>query len=251
MPATPPFPPPQSDQPLPSGGFAATHWSVVLSAARGSETPRAAAAMAELCRVYWYPLYAYVRRRNYDTHEAEDLTQEFFARLLAKNYLANVDRRKGKFRAFLLAAMKHFLSDEWDRSRAQKRGGGRAIVPLDAADADSRYSREPAHDLTPEKLFERQWAIAVLQQVLARLRTEFAAENKARLFDRLEPFLMGDSAATHAQAAAELGMTENAVKKAVHRLRRRFRQQLREEIAHTVASPEEIDEEIQYLMRCL
>jgi len=251
VPATPQLPPPQADQSPSSGGFAATHWSVVLSAARGSETPRAAAAMAELCRIYWYPLYAYVRRRGYDTHEAEDLTQEYFARLLAKNYLADVDRRKGKFRAFLLAAMKHFLADEWDRSRAQKRGGGKTIVPLDGAYADSRYSREPAHDLTPEKLYERQWAIAVLQQVLARLRTEFVAEEKATLFDRLEPFLMGDSATTQAQAAAELGMTENAVKKAVHRLRRRFRQELRDEIAHTVASPEEIDEEIQYLMRCL
>ena len=207
--------------------------------------------MAELCRIYWYPLYAYVRRRNYETHEAEDLTQEFFARLLAKNYLADVDRRKGKFRAFLLAAMKHFLADEWDRSRAQKRGGGKVIVPLDGAYADSRYSREPAHDLTPEKLYERQWAIAVLQQVLARLRTEFVAEKKSLLFDGLEPFLMGDSAMTHAQAAAELGMTENAVKKAVHRLRRRFRQRLREEIAHTVTGPEEIDEEIHYLMGCL
>jgi RNA polymerase sigma-70 factor (ECF subfamily) len=244
---------PQSnaDQNASSGGFAATRWSVVLSAARGTETPRAEAAMAELCRIYWYPLYAYVRRRNYEIHEAEDLTQEFFARLLMKNWLADVDRQKGKFRAFLLAALKHFLADEWDRSRAQKRGGGKIIVPLDGAYADSRYSREPAHDLTPEKLFERQWAIAVLQQVLARLRTEFAAEEKAMLFDRLEPFLMGDSSVTQAEAAAELAMTENAVKKAVHRLRRRFRQQLREEIAHTVASPEEIDEEIQYLMRCL
>ena len=244
------------EQMSPSGssdaaGFAATHWTLVLSAARGSETPRAAAAMAELCRSYWYPLYAYVRRRNIDAHEAEDLTQEFFVRLIAKNYLADVDRRKGKFRAFLLAAIKHFLADEWDRSRAQKRGGGRVLVSLDGADADIRYRREPAHDLTPEKLYERQWAIAVLQKVLARLREEFLAEGKAMLFDRLEPFLAGERATTHAQAAAELKMTENAVKKAVHRLRRRFRQGLREEIAHTVASPEEIDEEIHYLLRCL
>jgi RNA polymerase sigma factor (sigma-70 family) len=234
-----------------AAGFAATHWTVVLSAARGSGTPRAAAAMAELCRTYWYPLYAYVRRRNYDAHEAEDLTQEFFVRLIAKNYLADVDRQKGKFRAFLLAAMKHFLADEWDRSRAQKRGGGQVIVPLDGADADTRYSREPAHDLTPEKLYERQWAIAVLQKVLARLREEFLAEGKAVLFDRLEAFLAGGTTTTHAQTAAELGLTENAVKKAVHRLRRRFREGLREEIAHTVASPEEIDEEIHYLLRCL
>ncbi len=236
---------------LDAAGFAATHWTIVLSAARGSETPRAAAAMAELCRTYWYPLYAYVRRRNYDAHEAEDLIQEFFVRLIAKNYLADVDRQKGKFRAFLLAAMKHFLADEWDRSRALKRGGGQVIVPLDGVDADTRYSREPAHDLTAEKLHERQWAIAVLQKVLARLREEFLVEGKTGLFDRLEAFLMGGAATTHAQAAAELGLTENAVKKAVHRLRRRFRQRLREEIAHTVESPDEIDEEIHYLLRCL
>ena len=163
-----------------SPDFSATHWSVVLSAARGSETPQAVAAMAELCRLYWYPLYAYVRRRNHDAHEAEDLTQEFFARLLAKNYLADVDRRKGKFRAFLLAAMKHFLADEWDRSRAQKRGGGKTIVPLDGAGADSRYSREPSQDLTPEKLYERQWAIAVLQQVLALHPSQLTLEELVR-----------------------------------------------------------------------
>jgi RNA polymerase sigma-70 factor (ECF subfamily) len=201
--------------------------------------------MAELCRIYWYPLYAFVRRRGHHSHEAEDLTQEFFVRLLAKDYLASVDPGKGKFRAFLLAAMKHFLADQWDRSRAQKRGGGQVIVPLDGADA--RYSREPAHDLTPERLYERQWAIAVLQRVLARLREESRAEGKALLFDRLEPYLAGEATTTYAPVAAELGLND----KAVHSLRRRFRQRLREEIAHTVESPDEIDEEIHYLLRCL
>ena len=232
--------------------FAATRWTMVLQAAGGAAQPRAAEAMAELCRVYWYPLYAFIRRRGHESHEAEDLTQEFFARLLTKDYLAAVDPAKGKFRSFLLVALKHFLADQWDRSQAQKRGGGRIIVPLDRVCADTRYGREPAHDLTAEKLYERQWALTVLEQVLARLRGEFLAEGKAVLFDGLEGFLVrGETSKTYAQAGSELGMTESAVKKAVHRLRRHFRRLLREEIAHTVASAEEIDEEIHYLLRCL
>ncbi len=232
--------------------FAATRWSVVLQAARGSTQAGAAAAMAELCRVYWYPLYAFVRRCGQESHEAEDLTQEFFARLLAKDYLAGVDPAKGKFRSFLLAALKHFLADEWDRSRAQKRGGGQMIVPLDRVRADTRYGQEPAHDLTPEKLYERQWALTVLEQVLARLREEYVAGEKSELFDGLEKLSMGgETAETYAQAGAKLKMSENAVKVACHRLRRRFRQRLWEEIARTVASPGEVDEEIHYLLRCL
>ncbi len=158
----------------------------MLAARRGNVSHTAAEALAELCRIYWYPLYAYVRRRGYDTHQAEDLTQEFFLRLLAKNYLAGVDRRKGKFRAFLLASLKHFLANEWDRCQAQKRGGGQVIVPLDAIRAEGRYRLEPAHNLTPEKLFEQQWAITVLEQVLARLQAEFAAEGKEALIRSTE-----------------------------------------------------------------
>jgi len=233
-------------------GFAATRWTMVLAAARGEPSPRAAEAMAELCRVYWYPLYAFVRRRGHDTHEAEDLTQEFFARLLAKNYLAGVDRQKGKFRAFLLAAMKHFLANEWDRSQAQKRGGGQLPIRLDTLDAESRYSLEPAYSLTPEKLFERQWALTVLEQVLTRLQAEFTAAGKEPVFNGLKRFLTaGRQSAGYAWAAGELGISEGAVKVAVHRLRRRYRELLREEIAQTVAGPEEIDDEIRYLLSCL
>ena len=147
-----------------AAGFAATRWTLVLAAARGNLTPRAAEAMAELCRLYWYPLYAYVRRCGHETHEAEDLTQEFFLRLLAKNFLIGIDREKGKFRAFLLASLKHFLANEWDRSQAQKRGGGQTVLPISTADAEDRYRLEPWHDLTPEKLFERRWALTVLDQ---------------------------------------------------------------------------------------
>jgi RNA polymerase sigma factor (sigma-70 family) len=224
----------------------------VLAAADGRASPRAAEAMEELCRAYWFPLYAYVRRRGHETHEAEDLTQEFFLRLLAKNCLAGVDRRKGKFRAFLLASLKHFLANEWDRCHAEKRGGGQTAISLDALKAESRYQLEPAHNLTPERLFERQWAIAVLDRVLARLQAEFAAEGKQAAFERLKPFLAaGRHSGGYAQVAAELEMTEGAVKTAVHRLRRRYRQLLRDEIAQTVAGPEEIDEEIRYLLATL
>lgn len=225
----------------------------MLAAARGSVSPCAAEAMAELCRVYWYPLYAYVRRRGYDVHEAEDLTQEFFLRLLAKNYLAAADREKGKFRAFLLASLKHFLANEWDRAEAQKRGGGQVILGLDTLSAESRYRLEPWHDLTPEKLFERQWALTVLDQVLGRLGAEsHVLDGRQAVFDRLKQFLTGSHrSASYAEVAAELEMTEGAVKVAVHRLRRRYRQLLRDEIAQTVAGPEEIDDEIRYLLSCL
>ena len=209
--------------------------------------------MAELCRVYWYPLYAYIRRRGHDTHESEDLTQEFFLRLLDKKYLAQVDRQKGKFRAFLLASLKHFLANDWDRSKTQKRGGGLTVIAFDGLDAESRYRQEPAHNLTPEKLFERQWALTVLDRVLARLQAESVVlDGGPAVFGCLKQFLTGGrSPGGYALVGAELGMTEGAVKTAVHRLRRRYRQLLRDEIAQTVAGPEEIDDEIRYLTSCL
>ncbi len=244
--------PPSTTGPSDAAGFAATRWTLVLAAARGNPTSRAAEAMAELCRLYWYPLYAYVRRRGHDIHEAEDLTQEFFLRLLAKNYLLGIDRQKGKFRAFLLASLKHFLANEWDRSQAQKRGGGQTILPISAADAENRYRSEPWHDLTPEKLFERRWALTVLDHALARLQTALAFEGKQAVFERLKPFLTaGRETSDYAAAAADLQTTAGAVKTAVHRLRRRYRQLLRDEIAQTVASAAEIDEEIRYLFACL
>jgi RNA polymerase sigma factor (sigma-70 family) len=232
-----------------AAGFAATRWSVVLAAARGGDSPPAADALAELCRTYWYPLYAYIRRRGYETHEAEDLTQDFFTRLLAKDYLAGVAREKGKFRSFLLVALKHFLANEWDRAQAQKRGGGKAIIALDALTAENRYRLEPADTLTPERLFEQQWALTVLEQTLDRLQAEFVANGKRELFETLKRFLTGDGQpSSYAEVGAELGMSAGAVKVAVHRLRRRYRQLLRDQIAQTVASPDEIDEEIHYLL---
>ncbi len=234
-----------------SAGFAATRWTVVLAAADQRDAPAAADALAELCRTYWYPLYAFIRRRGYESHAAEDLTQEFFARLLDKRLLAGADREKGKFRAFLLAAVKNFLANEWDRSRAQKRGGGRAVVAWDALSAEARYQLEPAHELTPERLFERRWALGLLDQVLARLQDEFDEGGKARLFDALKGTLAGGMIETYAAIADRLGISEVAVKVAVHRLRRRYRELLRAEIAHTVADPAEIDEEIRHLLNCL
>jgi RNA polymerase sigma-70 factor (ECF subfamily) len=217
---------------------------MVLTARQG-ESPQAARALEELCRTYWYPLYAYVRRRGYDAHEAEDLTQEFFARLLAKNYLADVHREKGKFRSFLLASLKHFLANEWDRALAKKRGGGHTIISLDA---ETRYRQEPKDELSADKLLDRQWAIALLDQVLARLGTEYTDAGKSEVFEQLKDSLTGArDSIPYAAIAAKLGTTEGAVKVAVHRLRQRYRKLLREEIAHTVASPAEIDEEIRHL----
>ena len=234
-----------------AAGFAATHWTVVLAAARGQTSSRAAEAMAELCRIYWYPLYAFLRRRGHEVHEAEDLTQEFFTRLLGEHFLANVDRQKGRFRAFLLASLKHFLSDQRDRAHAQKRGGGRAVVSLDSLDAETRYRLEPAQDLTPEKMFEKQWALALLEHVLSRLHAEMVAEGKSALFEALKDTLTGARSLTYAAIGAELGMSEGAVKVAAHRMRRRYRDLLREEIAQTVASSDEIGDEIRYLCRAI
>jgi len=224
----------------PTGRFAATRWTIVLAAGHGA-SPQAGRALEELCRTYWYPLYAYVRRRGYESHEAEDLTQEFFARLLAQNYLADVDRERGKFRSFLLASLMHFLANEWDRAHAQKRGGGQVLVSLDA---ETRYQREPVDEASADKLLDRAWAVALLDQVLARLE----AESEPKQFAALKPFLTaGRDAIPYAEVAGKLGTTEGAVKVAVHRLRKRYRALLREEIAHTVASPSEIDEEIRHL----
>jgi len=230
------------------GAFALTRWTLVLAAAEGGDVSGSRKALGDLCAIYWFPLYAYVRRRGHDVPEAEDLTQEFFSRLLAKNYLADADRRKGKFRSFLLASLKHFLANEWDRKHAAKRGGGRAVLSLDLLGAETRYGpTEPVDHLTPDKIFERQWALTVLEQALARLRAEFAAEGKDELFGELKQFLTAAGAESHAEVAAKCGMSEGAVKVAVHRIRHRYRQVLRSEIAQTVATPEEVDEEIRSL----
>jgi RNA polymerase sigma factor (sigma-70 family) len=237
--------------------FATTHWSMVVSAgghgdgAGGDRSPEASQALAALCANYWFPLYAFVRRAGHSAEDAQDLTQEFFVRLLAQRFFAKADRQKGKFRSFLLAAMKHFLADQWDREHAQKRGGTRAVISFDSLSAETRYRLEPATDLTPEKMFEKQWALSLLEQVLSRLDAELVAEGKSALFEALKDTLTGARPATYAAIGAELGMSEGAVKVAAHRMRRRYRDLLREEIAQTVASSDEIGEEIRYLLSCL
>jgi RNA polymerase sigma factor (sigma-70 family) len=228
--------------------FTTTHWSVVLSA-REHNSPQAAAALEKLCRTYWYPLYAYVRRQGHDEPSAKDLTQEFFVRLLHKNRLDHVQREKGRFRSFLLASVKNFLSDEWDKGRAQKRGGGQTLLSLDDDTAEDRYQLEPADNLTPDKLFEQRWAHTLLDEAKTRLKEEYAQAGKADFYERLRVFEAADPGApTYAQVAAEFGLTESAVKSAAHRLRQRYGELVREEVAHTVDSPEEVDSEIRYLI---
>jgi RNA polymerase sigma-70 factor (ECF subfamily) len=226
--------------------FATTHWSMVLSAGE-ADSPEADQALARLCKSYWYPLYAYVRRQGYKPEEAQDLTQEFFARLLAKNYLKSLDRQKGKFRSFLLAAMEHFLAKEWRDARRLKRGGGRPILSLDEQDVEARYLIEPAEEMTAERIFERRWAFTVLEQAIQRLREEFAAAGKGALFESLQGFLSGEKTA-YAQLESRLDMSEGAIKVAVHRMRQRYGDLLRQEIANTVSAPEDVDEEVRYLI---
>jgi RNA polymerase sigma factor (sigma-70 family) len=229
-----------------AGVFATTHWSLVLAAAGNS--PAARQALAALCQTYWYPLYAYARSRGHRVEDAQDLTQEFFARLLARNWLERADRDKGRFRSFLLGAMNHFLADEWDKLRTQKRGGGMTFLPLEFETAESRYSREPFHNATPENEFEHRWAIALLEHVVNRLRLEYENDGRAVLFALLNPCLVGDRTdQPYAEIALKLGSSEGTVKSAVHRLRQRYRQLLREEIASTVGGPGEVEDELRHL----
>jgi RNA polymerase sigma-70 factor (ECF subfamily) len=234
-----------------SAAFATTQWSVVLSA-RQTADPAADRAMEALCRTYWYPIYAYIRHRGHDAIQAEDLTQDFFLRLLDKNYLAQVDPKKGRFRSFLLVAINHFLSNHRDYTRAVKRGGRIAFVALDETNAEGRYTREPATHRSPEKLFEQRWAIALLEQVLSKLRVEFSEKGNTALFEELRTYLTGSNAALpYAAQAARLGKTEAAIKMAVLRMRQRYGELLREEIAQTVATAEEVEDEIRHLFTVL
>jgi RNA polymerase sigma-70 factor (ECF subfamily) len=229
---------------VPAGGphFVTTHWSVVLRA--GGDD----AALGELCRAYWYPLYAYVRRLGKSPQDAEDLTQAFFARLLEKNYIAAADQEKGRFRTFLLIALKRFLANEWDREHAQKRGGFQTIVSIDHDLAETRFSAEPAHAEQPDVLFERQWAMALLEQVMARLQSEYTDTGRGELFGHLRACLTRDEAAlSYVEIGTRLDMSDAAVKMAVQRLRARYRELLREEIAKTVASPDDIEDELRHL----
>ena len=228
--------------------FATTRWSLVLNAAH-PDSPEADHALAELCRLYWYPLYAHVRRFGYDPDTSRDLTQEFFVRLLEKNYLSTADRRRGRFRGFLLTAFKCFLANEWDRAMAQKRGGGCELVWLDALSAEERYRFEPVDTLTADQIFDRRWALDLLARVRDQLATEFAAAGKDDRFQALEQFLPGaQPIESQATVAARLGLNENAVKQEVHRLKKRYVELLRAEIAQTVAHPDEVDDEIRHLV---
>jgi RNA polymerase sigma-70 factor (ECF subfamily) len=242
-------PPAEADQ------FHTTHWSLVVRAqgvSRGLDggSTLAHAALARLCELYWYPLYAFVRRQGHRPHDAQDLTQEFFARLLAKGWLAEVQQDQGRFRSWLLAAMKHFLSNEWDRLKAQKRGGHANVVSIDEATAEGRYREEPAEMDTAERLFDRRWALTLLDRVLAQLRAEFASDGKGVLFDALKGALTGE-ARPYAEIAQELGTSEGAVKVAVHRLRDRYRALIRAEVMQTVATPEETEAELRHLLSAL
>lgn len=231
--------------------FVTTHWSVVLAAGR-NDTTRAHDALARLCQTYWHPLYAYVRRLGHSPHDAQDLTQEFFARLLGKNYLAGADESRGRFRSFLLASLKHFLANEWDRASAQKRGGGQVPVPIDLITAETSCRFEPADQLTAEKIYERRWALTLLDQVLGRLRAEHVRDGREKLFEELKATLTeGSRTVAYAEIARRLNTTEGAVKVAVHRLRQRYREVLRAEIADTVASPGEVEDELRNLFAAL
>jgi RNA polymerase sigma-70 factor (ECF subfamily) len=225
--------------------FASTRWSLVLAAGERA-SPDAHEALEVLCRTYWYPLYAFARRLGYSAADAQDLTQAFFTRLLEKDYLQEADRQRGKFRSFLLACFQHFVSKERQRARAQKRGGGRTALPLDFETAESRYNLEPSHDRTAERIYERRWALTLLDQALARLRQEFVDAGKDKVFAQLKGFLTGE-AVPYRQVGAELDMTEGAVKVAVHRLRRRFRELLLAEVGQTVARPDDVDDELRHL----
>jgi RNA polymerase sigma factor (sigma-70 family) len=231
--------------------FATTRWSTVL-AARGPAGFEARRALEELCAAYWYPLYAFVRRQGEDAEAAQDLVQGFFVRFLERDALARVAPERGRFRSFLLACLRHHLSDERDRARAKRRGGRTVPLPLDFDTAEGRYVREPSTDLTPERLYERRWALTLLERVLGELRSEYEEAGKGALFEALQPHLAGDATKVpHADLAKSLGMSEGAVKVALHRLRRRYRERLRAEIAETVDSPEAVDDEIRHLFEAL
>lgn len=231
--------------------FHSTHWSVVLLAGQ-SPSMESAAALEKLCRTYWYPLYAFVRRQGYAPAEAQDLTQEFFSRFLENNSLATVDRSKGRFRSFLLASIKHLIANEWNRSQFQKRGGGTTVLSIDDFQAEERYDLEPADNLTPEKIFERRWAETLLDTVTLRLRAEFQTTGELPRFEALKVFLLADDEpGSYAATAAGLGLTEGAVRTAIYRMRQRYGAIFRAEIAQTVTSLAEMEEEIRHLLGVL
>jgi RNA polymerase sigma factor (sigma-70 family) len=232
-----------------SSQFPTTRWTLVV-AAGDLHRKEARSALAALCENYWYPLYAYLRRRCYPADQAQDLTQDFVIRLLEGRYLDRVDPEKGRFRSFLLTSLKFFVADEEDRQRAHKRGGG-AVVSLEFSSGEESYQREPAHDETPERIFERRWALAVLDRAVERLRNEFVQHGRPEQFERLKVFLLGQSEAPYATLAREMNTSEGALKVAIHRLRKRYRELFRQEIADTVADPAEVESELRFLAAAL
>jgi RNA polymerase sigma factor (sigma-70 family) len=231
--------------------FVTTRWSVVLAAGR-NDTTRSTEALARLCQTYWYPLYAYVRRRGYSAYDAQDLTQEFFAHLLEKHSFVSADPNRGRFRSFILTAMNNFLAHEWEKSRAQKRGGGSEMFSLDLAQAEQRYDLEPATFETPDKDFDKKWALALLESVMTKLESEYNGDNKSDLFNALKQTLTGSrESQPYAELAKTLHMNEGAIKVAVHRLRKRYRGLLQSEIANTVSSSEDVKEEMRHLFTAL
>ncbi len=239
------FPPPRGGQ------FATTRWSLVLAAGRAAN-PRSAEALTFLCELYWHPVYTLIRRQGFSAPDGADLTQAFFERVLEKGYFQDADPNRGRFRAFLCTAVRHFLSNERDREQSLKRGGKRPPLSLDAETAEGRYQIDPRDDLTPEKLFDRQWALTLLERVLTRVGSDYSASGRTALFNALKGFLTGDTSGTpYAAIARDLGTSEGAIKVAIHRLRRQFRDALVAEIAATVSDPSEIDAELGYLLNAV
>lgn len=231
--------------------FATTHWSVVLAAGQSTDA-RASAALEELCRAYWYPLYAYLRRDGRSEPDAQDLTQGFFEHLLERRMLDRAVPGKGRFRSFLLGSLKYYVANQQAHERRQKRGGGQSLVPLDAVTSEQRYRLEPQDARTPEQVYERRWALALLDRVLDRLRAEHADPDRAALFDALQPFIAAKAGGdTYAAAASRFGRSEEAIKKMVQRMRRRYQELIRQEIAHTVSDPAEIEDELRHLCKVI
>lgn len=250
-PADPPGTTSDGKEPLRRPAFVTTHWSVVLTAGR-NDTPSSQAAIEKLCQTYWYPLYAYARRRGHSVEDAQDSTQDFFARLLEGRWVEDADRTRGRFRTFLLTALNRFLANEWDRARAMKRGGGVIAVPLDAAIAESHYCADTNNALAADRLFDRQWAMTLLEHALSRLETEQQRLGKSGEFAVMSSALTAERGdIPYGTMSAQLGLSETATRMAVHRLRKRFREVFREEIAQTVADPNEVEEEIRYLLAAL
>jgi RNA polymerase sigma factor (sigma-70 family) len=236
---------------MPSPLFPTTHWSLIRSSADDNGA-QAEAALAELCRTYWYPIYSFIRARSASADQAQDLAQEFFVHLLTRRVFASAQPEGGRFRSFLVTSLKNFLSDQTDRRNAQKRGGGTFTMSIDIIGAEERFAHEPVHGETPERIFDRQWALAVVSQTYSQLRDALEREGRGRLFKYLQSFLPGgsDPPAT-AALSQELGMTENATKVAIHRLRRRYRDLLRANVTHTLSNPAEVDDEIRFLLSSL